>query len=150
MLDNAIRNLRNISHNLLPPGLEEFGLESTLQDVAQRIKTAGGPDVDVHYDLTGRLPIEQELHLYRIAQELLNNTLKHAEASNIRFGLNSDHRGVIFRYTDDGKGYDTSTSGSTGLGLKTISTRVEMLAANLEVSTRPNEGNAVTIYLPEP
>ena len=122
LLDQAIISVRSISHNLLPVNLEEFGLISALEEIANKINETSELEVHIDHRLQGRLPSEMELHLYRIVQELLNNTLKHAGATSVIISLYHENGLLTLIYRDNGKGLNGGGSGSgpakSGLGMK--------------------------------
>jgi len=154
----AIHSVRHISHNLLPPMLEDFGLEETLQDFCEKLNNLG--TIQVYFDCTGyeqKLDIQTELALYRIVQELTNNTLKHAQATNIHIYLYCKERCIKLMYLDDGVGFDKSESkeignqitkkNNKGLGLKSIESRVRMLKGKIALHTEKGQGVQVDIQV---
>ena len=114
LIDTATQNLRNISHNITPQNLEQFGLISALDEVCNRINQAKIIQVNLEFNQDKRLTMEQELGIYRIAQELLNNTIKHAEASEIDILLEFLPASFTFQYQDNGKGMELTEESSDG------------------------------------
>ena len=139
ILDEAIGKLRSISHELIPTALEKFGLITVLERMAEQVSKAGVLEMRLHYNKEVRLPENSELHLYRIVNELVNNTIKHAQATEIELGLDFEDKDWRLEYKDDGKGLNQDSKGllaarDGGLGLKTIASRAEMLNAELHVN----------------
>jgi signal transduction histidine kinase len=136
MIDNIITTVRNISHSLSPPGLSLFGLESALHELFDNFNAAGKIKLDFENELGERLSNFDEqtaLALYRVLQELLTNTVKHANADQVLircFEANNRH---IITYQDDGKGLDMAASKKYGMGMQNIEARLRMIHANYEL-----------------
>lgn len=125
--ENALTSIRNISHRLMPPQLEQFGLIKTLKTVVEQINDAGKINIRLApmEGITG-LPWSIDLGLYRITLELINNTIKHADAKNIMVIFGNDSQYLTCVYTDDGKGLSAPEQ-VNGLGLKSIEGRASSL-----------------------
>ena len=152
MLTDSIQNVRRISHALLPPLLDKFGLEAALKDTVEKSQSTDGPMVS--FVLEGenrRLPQNQELGLYRVALEILNNALKHAQATHIdmKLAFQPDH--IILEIKDNGVGFnlDAKKASATGLGLKNIESRVLTIGGEWEFRSQKGEGTYVRITVPE-
>jgi signal transduction histidine kinase len=153
LVDSAINNLRGISRNILPHNLERFGLASAIEEICQQINDAHKLQIVFNYNLEERLDLGTEVHLYRIVQELLNNTIKHAGANEALIDLFylPDH--LRLTYQDDGVGFNKNEfdnnfmTKSTGLGLKNIASRVELLKAHIDYIFYQNSGFKVIISL---
>lgn len=146
-VEAAITSTRRISHELLPPQLERFGLYAALDKVAVQVNTGNEVQVKVHHPLEDkRLPWMLEVALYRICLELINNTLKHARATEIFIDLiTEDVSKCVFLYTDNGIGLRQNTS-NDGLGLKSMEARVKAVGG--ELSLTGANGFQVRIVLP--
>lgn len=130
MLDETIRSVRQISHHLIPADLEQFGLFRALENLCEKVDDAG--DLSVTYQFGDTIPFrhEHQLHVYRIVQELINNTLKHASATRINLHITRENGQIILNYTDNGKGIQPTQEGSKGgIGLKNIHSRAEIIGA---------------------
>lgn len=149
MIDETIETVRRISKDLLPSSLEQFGIAQAVEELCEKLSNqttkvlfeqgAGKIDLDVH----------QELLLYRITQELINNALKHARASEIRVNLNADD-GISLSVTDNGVGFDKElVEGDIkkGVGLYNIENRVSLLNGELIFNSEKDKGTAITIKL---
>lgn len=149
ILDEVIQNTRRITHDLLPPVLEKFGFRAAAEDLCEKIDGAG--EVTVHCQLIGerKLRSDQEVALYRIVQELINNTLKHANATTISVTGKWEAKTYIVNYKDDGIGFDFKANAAAGLGLRNIESRVTVLDGELNWQTSPGNGLDIKISLPE-
>ena len=137
IIDDAIQLIRNISHSMMPPTLKNFGLESAVSDLFQKINGSGTINASVRFhDYRTRLKLEQELLIFRIVQELINNIIKHSNAGFVHFTQNATATHSYFRLHHDGNGltqteFDRLNHVSTGLGLKNITSRVKVLNGNI-------------------
>lgn len=133
IIDDAIQLIRNISHSLMPPTLKNFGLESAMTDLFQKINGSGTVNASARFhDYRQRLKLEQELLVFRILQELVTNILKHSNSGFIHLTQNTNGNSLYFRIHHDGKGmvqseFDKLNHNSRGLGLKNIQSRIKVL-----------------------
>ncbi|MDW3197621.1 MAG: PAS domain-containing sensor histidine kinase [Cytophagales bacterium] len=148
MIDEVANDLRSISHNLLPKVLLDFGLLEALDTLIERIrerKTIAIEFLNPAKDLN--LSKTTELGLYRIIQELINNTLKYAEATKITLQLVKHESTVLLTYEDDGKGFDPHVA-RKGIGLFNIHNRTLALGGEDEIHSQPGRGMSATIEVP--
>jgi signal transduction histidine kinase len=129
IIDTMITTVRRVSHNLLPPSLELFGLATAVEELGTWINTSSAIEVKTDYHLQQvSLDQKKQLALYRIIQELFSNTIRHAQASAIHLGLYSINKELQLIYRDNGKGVDLSRKNqSAGMGFKNIEDRVKMI-----------------------
>ena len=133
ILDDTIQLIRNISHSLMPPTLKNFGLESAVNDLFQKISGSGTINASSRFhDYKERLKSDKELMLFRILQELVNNILKHSSSSFIHLTQNNQGENCYIRIHHDGKGlvqsdFEKLNKSKTGLGLKNISSRLRVV-----------------------
>ncbi len=133
IIDDAILLIRNISHSLMPPTLKNFGLESATTDLFQKISGSGSLNASARFhDYRQRMQVEQELLVFRIIQELINNIIKHSNAGFIHLTQNANANNIYIRLHHDGKGivqaeFDKLNQLSQGLGLKNIASRMKVL-----------------------
>src|SRR6187402_2708657 len=124
IIDDTIQLIRNISHSLMPPTLKNFGLESAVNDLFHKIAGAGTINASCRFhDYHSRLKMEHEQIIFRVIQELINNILKHSNASFIHITQNTNIEKFLIRLHHDGDGltqsdFDRLTKSSGGLGLK--------------------------------
>lgn len=142
ILDDIIQKVRQISHQLSPETLKEFGLQEALGNLAQKVTASGAIQMECRSEgPIPRLSPDKELAIYRIAQELLNNTLKHAGAAHISLTLKTQAESLKFIMQDDGRGFnqqsfETLKSSPNGLGLKNIQSRADILNASINFGER--------------
>lgn len=152
LVDNTIDNVRRISNDLLPQGLEEFGLVYAIEGLCEKIMEVS--DVDIQLNIGNLSGISNTINLaaYRLLQELLNNAVKHSEASAIIIELGKERNSnLLINYTDDGKGFDFMQAyQKRSLGLKNIETRTKVLNGTSKFETSPNAGLKVRIEIPLP
>src|SRR5687767_10398073 len=137
IIDDTIQLIRNISHSLMPPTLKNFGLESAVNDLFQKISGSGTINASSRFhEYKDRLKGEKELVIFRIVQELINNILKHSSASFIHLTQNVHADKFYLRIHHDGRGiiqsdFDKLNKSNIGLGLKNISSRIRLLQGEI-------------------
>ncbi len=137
IIDDTIQLIRNISHSLMPPTLKNFGLESAVNDLFQKISGSGTINASSRFhDYSDRLKPEKELVVFRIIQELINNILKHSNSSFIHLTQNVHGDKFYLRIHHDGRGivqsdFEKLTKSNIGLGLKNISSRLRVVHGNI-------------------
>ncbi len=137
IIDDTIQLVRNISHSLMPPTLKNFGLESAVNDLFQKISGSGSMNASSRFhDYKDRLKPEKELVVFRIVQELVNNILKHSSSSFIHLTQNVHGDKFYLRIHHDGRGivqadFDKLNKSNIGLGLKNISSRLRVVQGSI-------------------
>jgi two-component system NarL family sensor kinase len=137
IIDDTIQLIRNISHSLMPPTLKNFGLESAMKDLFEKINGSGVINASARFhDNRERLKEEQELLVFRILQELVTNIIKHSCAGFIHLTQNVQGNFSYFRIHHDGKGilqeeFEKLSYNSGGLGLKNIESRIKVLKGSI-------------------
>src|SRR5688500_16245307 len=137
IIDDTIQLVRNISHSLMPPTLKNFGLESAVNDLFQKISGSGSINASSRFhDYKERLKSEKELLIFRIIQELVNNILKHSNSSFIHLTQNMHGDKFYLRIHHDGRGiiqsdFEKLNKSNVGLGLKNISSRLRVVQGNI-------------------
>jgi signal transduction histidine kinase len=149
VINTTIDSIRYISHELLPPTLEDFGLAETIRELQHSFNTAG----NIHIDFTtNENKIDNsliELNLFRVVQELINNSIKHGKATEIEINLSVKKSVITFFYTDNGVGFDsTKTEAKKGLGMKNIESRMRIVNATYELTSSLEEGTQIAITIP--
>jgi two-component system NarL family sensor kinase len=133
IIDDTIQLIRNISHSLMPPTLKNFGLESAVNDLFQKISGSGSMNASSRFhDYRERLQPENELIIFRVIQDLVNNILKHSNASFIHLTQNTSGPKFFIRLHHDGRGitqndFNKLNKSNVGLGLKNIQSRLKVL-----------------------
>lgn len=140
---------RKISHSLDSGVLKHFGLATAVQELTDAVNDSQTVAVSSHIQLTDQLDSEVSLNVYRIIQELINNTLKHAEATKINLDLNQikDHLSLIFE--DNGIGFTKEEIAERkGMGLRNLESRVERMNGQLTIDSKKNKGTSIIIEIP--
>jgi len=149
MLDNTIGDLRKVAQNLMPEGLVKFGLTEALRDFCESIQSTSG--INVLYQDFGeirRLDNTAEVFIYRIIQELVNNAIKYAEASQVLVQLTMSSDKAVITVEDNGKGFDQAILSKTkGMGMANIKYRVQYFNGTTDIVTAPGKGTSVNIEL---
>ena len=149
MLDSTIAELRKVAHNLMPETLVRFGLDEALRDFCNSIQSSTG--IQVIYQQFGedrKMTARAEMTIYRIIQELVNNILKHAEATQIIVQLTRDDIKTGITVEDNGKGFDTTiVDQKRGAGFSNIKYRVNYFKGTLDINSQPGNGTSVNIEL---
>jgi signal transduction histidine kinase len=146
-LGQAINELRNLSKSLDKEWLEQFNLNENLQAEIARINTGG--KVYAIYHQQNDIPINpnEQIILFRIVQEAIQNAIKHARPKNIEIASSKTEADFIVSITDDGKGFEMNDKGS-GMGLKNMKYRTLLLGGFVTWDVQPGRGTTVIITLP--
>ncbi len=149
-VNEAIEEIRKLSHSLVAPSLGDISLVEALQELADDTKLFNNLQVqlsvDERYHENG-IDKNKELMLYRIVQEQLNNIIKYAKANKVVITLKAAGSHLILSVTDNGVGFDTKKK-SKGIGLKNISNRVEFYSGNMNIASAPGKGCTLKVYIP--
>lgn len=152
LLGDMSETVRSISHTLMPVALEKYGLKPALLDLLSSIRTANciqAEDVIEGMDHTDSWGNDFCLSLYRIVQEILNNIIKHAQATHILVQIIELDKSVTIYIEDNGKGIESAAQ-TTGQGLKLLKSNVAYLEGIIEINGQANQGTFVLIELPLP
>lgn len=147
-LDEVITQVRSISRDLLPPSLERSGIYHAIDELANRVNRSD--QLKILCSKTGdqfRLDSKKELALFRIVQELLNNAIKHANATVIHLKLRFAGQYLAVLLSDNGEGFNLQEKMDTGLGLKNLESRTEILGAGFRMNSQPGNGTKAFICI---
>lgn len=150
MLDSSIKEMRRVAHNMMPEALVKFGLDAALKDFCNDINQSGALKVSYQSIGMDNADIHQTVAItvYRIVQELLNNSIKHAAATNVVVQLAKEDDHLNITVEDDGKGFDVNIlHQSKGIGWNNIHNRVEILKGKMDVQSAPGAGTSVFIEI---
>jgi signal transduction histidine kinase len=151
-LDTITNDLRALSHHLIPRLLEEFGLFSAFNNLTTKLNNSLKSKVEFYCNFTSetRFNSDLELNLYRCGQELVNNIVKHAKASEILVQLIKHDQSIILMVEDDGVGFEQNAQNmhSYGIGLTNIQTRVRTLNGEFIIESIENKGTTASIEIP--
>ena len=146
VIDEAIRSLREISNNLSPHVLNDFGLARGVQNFID--KSAAMHDAKIRFTTnlrTERYDTDIEVILYRVICELINNSLKHAACTSINLSLSQNGSELALDYTDDGRGFNPQAMMDCGMGLSNISSRINSLGGTFYITSSKGRGMRATI-----
>lgn len=140
-LRSTVTQTRQLSHGLSPVALEEEGLMDALRELAESTKALAR--VDCAVECPRPVPVADPhvaMHLYRIAQEAVNNALKHGQASRIRIRLVRSKSSLRMEVEDDGHGFVTRTGDGSGIGLRVMRYRAGLIGAEVRIQSSPGKG----------
>jgi len=145
LLQDALKRTRDLARGLSPVDRDEGGLESALNELASSTSRLSG--ISCSFICVGQVEIRDNaraVHLFRIAQEALNNAIKHGRPKAVVVALEASNRALSLRVSDDGVGFDPSGSERKGMGLNIMRYRARMLAGTLEIQSNSPVGTMVT------
>ncbi|MDN5205688.1 sensor histidine kinase [Fulvivirgaceae bacterium BMA10] len=147
MIDRSCEQVRAISHNLLPPSLERFSLIEALEDYCMTMNEIHEPEISFHHiGEPVKISKKNQANIYRTVQEMVSNSIKHAEASTITVQLSNRDDHMQITVEDNGKGFDKNQVQKGGIGLQNIQSRIDYLNASLDFVSN-NSGTSYTIEL---
>jgi signal transduction histidine kinase len=144
LVQEAIAQARALARGLCPVQLETAGLETALEDLVYQVQRLHG--IDCRFVAAGQIPSCESsiaLHLYRIAQEALNNAIKHSGAKHITLTLDFSKENKVLRIEDDGCGFDPDVKHSPSSGLHLMPYRAAMIGGTLSITSQPSAGTKV-------
>ncbi len=140
--NTVLESSRKIAHALLPPVLEKFGLKVALEELFDDYMQASKLQILHDIKTLPDLSHMEELHIFRIIQELINNALKHAQATQLKIDLINTSNGFDLSFSDNGKGFDQNkTDLKAGLGLQNLKSRAAILKCDLLIQSSINNGS---------
>jgi signal transduction histidine kinase len=147
LIDDSVKEVRTISHNLMPAGLMDKGIEFALHELANKINDTGLLQIELMItEGEQRLDSSVEIAIYRIVQEVVNNMIKHSKANKVEVLLDYNTEKIYLSIKDNGVGFDTAAiETSSGIGWKNIFSRVYMMNGDVEVNSQPGKGTLVNI-----
>lgn len=148
LINQTIKDVRDMLLNLSPGILEEFGFTTAIESLVNKINQTN----TIHFDLSvfgmkENLKTEYQLALYRITQELINNVLKHSNAKRVSLQIGYRDEKIIIMIEDDGKGFDLNQH-KDGYGLKNLQARTKLLNGIMNIDTQPGRGTSISIEVP--
>ncbi|MDP1971967.1 MAG: sensor histidine kinase, partial [Sediminibacterium sp.] len=149
LVDESCKEVRQVSHNMMPNALLRKGLINSIQEFINQINT-GKLSINLQTDEL-RKPLESHVEtiLYRVIQESVNNVVKHAQATQLDISINQDQTGVTVMVEDNGVGFNTSITRDTdGIGLQNIRSRIAYLKGTVNWDSSNTHGTLVSIHIP--
>ncbi len=146
-LNRISLDIRNISHELMPQTLKEYGLKLAVEDICQKILAPSG----IHYEVDSSMPDERlpdkiEITLYRIFQELVHNIIKHSQATEVLVQLRKMNNHILLMVEDNGRGMNDEKK--NGIGISNLKSRVQLLDGNLQYDSSEQEGTTAIVRVP--
>ncbi|MBV4357732.1 PAS domain S-box protein [Parasegetibacter sp. MAH-26] len=148
-IHHAINEIRSISRSLVPPSIGDLGLSESINDLVSNIKMSGKINAifNAEKDLDAQIPENQQLMLFRIVQEQVNNVMRHAEAKNLAVVFSKEDNHFQLQITDDGKGFSKENI-KKGVGLSNIISRAEIFNGTVQIDSSPGEGCTLVVTIP--
>jgi PAS domain S-box-containing protein len=154
-LRGCIKDIRDLSYDLLPPALDEMGLVKTLVQYCHDFSEENGINVDFHSAGMKKLKLDfdTEINLYRLIQEGLTNIKKHADADHVTIKLVAAFPDIILRIEDNGKGFNVEKRMATltkekRMGIHSMVQRAKLLHGEMEIQSKPMQGTEICIRIP--
>lgn len=149
-LDGLIVRVREISTNLTPTSLARKGLAASLATFVDNLKRSGPIDIQFTHDALPPIAEDRSINIYRMVQEMVNNTLRHAGATQLRLSLQVKKGCLHLLCTDNGQGFDYEKrlQEGSGLGLRSLRSRAAVMNAKMRVESEPGKGTAYLFEIP--
>jgi len=149
LIDNVSDEIRNICFQLMPRSVEKFGIGQSIKQLADLIHFSTGIKFDIQVEeANSKIDPNVAMSVYRIIQEFVNNSIKHAKCKNISINLSIKTKILTLQMTDDGIGFNNNASLKRGNGLDNINLRVKYLQGEIEFSSEKNKGVQLNITIP--
>jgi signal transduction histidine kinase len=149
-IDDVIKRMREISNDLLPSILVRRGLSVAIEDFLNKVKPGTKAIIEYKLPDSERLPVDMEINIYRIVQEITHNMVKHSKAGKFRVELTIDKDMVRLATADDGIGFSENVKmkKETGLGLLNLQSRTDVLGGELSIESAEGKGTRYLIEIP--
>jgi PAS domain S-box-containing protein len=154
LVSQTLQELRDISHNLRPHHIDELGLAKSIESMVRRFSETSDISIALNMEpIDTHLSPDSEINLYRIAQETLNNILKHSGATAIDISMSNTPDQLVLCISDNGKGFDADAQMKRdehheSFGLMVMAERARMIGANLHINSKPRKGTTISVSLP--
>ncbi len=150
LLDRAWNETRRLSHDMMALPLQNLGLEASLHELCEMLNTNGELTITYSNQLNEPLKLSEkvERHLYRIIQELLQNVIKHAKASQVSLTLSKEETTLKVALEDNGKGFAHAPNEIKGMGLKNVDARTQQLGGTFSINSQVGKGTKVKLEVP--
>lgn len=152
IIDDIAKRMRTISYDLMPTALKEKGLKISVKEFVNSVSNSSHP-LQIRFIAPSEkldLSEEQTIHTYRIIQEIIHNTIKHAEAKELIITLHPERDHLVLSTKDDGRGFDYKQliKEGKGLGLKSLQNRANLMHAQFLLESEKGKGTEITIQIP--
>jgi len=149
LLKQTMQETRTISQNLMPKAIEDYGLALAIESLIDNLKR--NTDFDIKYFQNTEaldIPYNVQINLYRIAQEALNNAIRHSKCKNLYIQLVHSMNDIILSVEDNGVGFDINEKSEGGLGLQSMQTRTAAISGTIEIATALGKGTMISVVVP--
>ena len=149
-LDTLIERIREIANDLMPTALQRKGLVPALEEFISQVNSTGPLQIKFTHDTIDALGEDKVIHIYRTVQELIHNCIRHAAATNLEIQLHKKNGTLRLLCRDNGKGFNVKirTAESTGIGLRSLKNRTEILGGAMAIESKPAKGTAFLFTIP--
>jgi len=149
LIDEAHKTSREISQNLSPHVLQNFGIITAIQNFSTRIENASQLKISITTNFNDRFNENKEVVLYRVLTECINNTLKHSKASDVIIDISKNQNILTINYNDNGIGFDIEKQmlKRTGLGLFNIKNRIEAIGGSFFIESKAGKGTSIKLLM---
>lgn len=148
-LNHAISETRNISQNLMPKSIQDYGLELAAESLINHLRKTHKITFYIYTNLKDvDLNEKIQINLYRILQEGINNAIRHGKPNKIEVQLVHSKGEILMTIEDDGVGFDKDNIAGNGIGIRSIKTRVGAMSANLDIVSKPGKGTIISVVVP--
>jgi signal transduction histidine kinase len=148
LVDEAMRNVRELSQLLRPTILDDFGLDAGIRSMTDRFMQRTGIEVDYRSEFAGRIAEETETHLFRIVQEALTNVARHSGATRVDIYLRPEGRRLCLSFADNGRGIQPLDGVANGIGMTGMRARARSAGGGMSVRSQPGEGLRIEVWAP--
>ncbi len=145
----SISETRSISRKLMPVVLNDFGLIEALTELITKVNESGSVKANLYKPSEDiRFPADIERALYRVSQELINNTIKYAHAKLIEIKVEVENDSINYQYSDDGIGFEVNEKIGKGIGLLSMQSRISAVNGKIQFTSSPDSGYQVNVIIP--
>ncbi len=149
LIDDSVKEVRSVSHSMMPNALLKSGLALAVREFLNRISHTDNLKIELDINgLNERLESTMETILFRVLQELVNNIIKHSQATIVNIQIIRHNNELTLMIEDNGIGFDVNKVNNNGIGLKNIRSRIEYLNGNVNFDSHPGKGTTVSIEVP--
>jgi len=149
LLNHAISETRNISQNLLPKAIQDYGLELAVESLVNNLKNNNNIKFTLYKNIAeANIPNNIQINLYRILQEALNNAIRHGEPDKIDVQLVYSDNELLLVIEDNGMGFNVQKVSGGGLGLRSMKTRAGAMSAELDIVSSKDKGTIISVIVP--
>jgi two-component system NarL family sensor kinase len=149
IIDESVKEVRSVSHNMMPNTLLKSGLGTAVREFLNRISNNDKLKIEMEiHGLNERLESTTETILFRVLQEIVNNIIKHSQASTINIQIIRHEKELTLMVEDNGVGFDSKKVKGDGIGLQNIQSRIAYLNGNLNIDSHPGKGTTISIEVP--